>query len=683
MERFLLMGGVVSLLIAMTATAGDQPASQRDPEVASADGDLTGLPDPWENLAVPTTDFPWEAYHRSIKHNKNGAKIVEIAVAEDGRYPDEVGQDLDHEPYELVQYLDSTGPGPHDYEAWCSEFLSWAYKAAEVPMTGGSFGGWMWGWSTAIRDWFIENKRFIDRDHPEWDTFTPQPGDYIRQDFGKGDHTAIVRYAEGDTLYSVDGNWGNRVALNTYNNWKDNNTIVGIGVRDEAAITIYTPIDGDQLDRGFEYEIGWATIDVDTINIELYKGGALDSELGSAIESENGVLLWTVPEDQALGDDYTLRITDASDSENYAESEAFSITDPGMIAEFPYIQNYDAFEAGTTILEDFWKQLSNDHLNWHVHTGPTPSRIGDMPDCTGPMADHTTGDAGNYLYVEASEDNNPTKEAHNITPVFDLTSLVKPVLSFWYHMFSHVPEEVDEEGPIDQMGDLFMDVWEAGTWQEGVFTLSGDQGDAWHRHVLDLAEYAGKKIRVRFRGITGVSWASDICIDDFVITDTPVFTSDPVTEAHADSPYAYDVIVSDDDPASLVFEVQSAPDFLAFTDNGDGTGVLSGTPGQADIGAHDVTLAVSDPLIEEPAQQVFTIEVGEPDVDSDSDSDSDADSDSDSDTDADTDSDTDSDSDGDNSEEGRDASGCGCGQIGEQLPRQGILTVLSILMPTL
>ena len=57
-------------------------------------------------------------------------EVIDLAVKKEGRYPDEVGKDLKTYPYANSYYLQKTGSGVHDYEAWCSEFVSWVYKAA-------------------------------------------------------------------------------------------------------------------------------------------------------------------------------------------------------------------------------------------------------------------------------------------------------------------------------------------------------------------------------------------------------------------------------------------------------------------------------------------------------------------------------------------------------------------------
>src|SRR5690606_2352084 len=50
------------------------------------------------------------------------------------------------------------------------------------------------------------------------------------------------------------------------------------------------------------------------------------------------------------------------------------------------------------------------------------------------------------------------------------------------------------------------------------------------------------------------------------------------------------------------------PDWLTLTDNGDGTGTLTGTPGDEHVGDHEVVLEAADPNAL-TAQQSFTVSV--------------------------------------------------------------------------
>jgi large repetitive protein len=76
----------------------------------------------------------------------------------------------------------------------------------------------------------------------------------------------------------------------------------------------------------------------------------------------------------------------------------------------------------------------------------------------------------------------------------------------------------------------------------------------------------------------------------------PVFTSTEVTSARADESYAYNVRANDPDGNStLVLSAPVKPAWLTtFTDQGSGMALLSGTPVEADIGGHNVSLRVTD-----------------------------------------------------------------------------------------
>ena len=91
--------------------------------------------------------------------------------------------------------------------------------------------------------------------------------------------------------------------------------------------------------------------------------------------------------------------------------------------------------------------------------------------------------------------------------------------------------------------------------------------------------------------------------------DAPFFTSSAVTGAIQDVQYSYTVGTGDPDVGdSRTITAPVKPGWLVFTDNGDGTGLLTGTPGNGDLGSNAVTLTVSD-ASGAAVNQVFTINV--------------------------------------------------------------------------
>gem|GEM_PF-1736303 len=180
------------------------------------------------------------------------------------------------------------------------------------------------------------------------------------------------------------------------------------------------------------------------------------------------------------------------------------------ISSFPYNQNFDglalcantAFACaadGACALGSGWTNGSGDDIDWSVDDQATPS------GSTGPSGDHTSGN-GRYLYTESSSCYNNNGDL--LSPCFNLSGAGSASLSFWHHLYGAT------------MGSLSLQVStnEGTTWSGNVWTLSGDQGNAWQQANVDLSSYAGSTIRLRFRGTTGTSYTSDMAIDDVEIS---------------------------------------------------------------------------------------------------------------------------------------------------------------------
>ena len=265
--------------------------------------------------------------------------------------------------------------------------------------------------------------------------------------------------------------------------------------------TLNVPNGGEKWEQGNTYSITWSDNIEENVKIELYKGGTRSSTIASSTESD-GEYEWTIPADQEIGNDYKVKISSIENDTVFSISSANFSIEEEFILSVPYAQNFDDLDTGETLPEK-WEQLSADDFNWTVWTGPTPSKVGNTPNVTGPDGDHTSGN-GNYLYVEASDPNNPDKKADFTTPKFDISTAANLELTFWSHMYSSQNE----------MGNLYLDVEVDGNWNSGVIHLTDDHGDQWFETTQDLSSYTGDRMRLRFRAVTGASWASDICIDD-------------------------------------------------------------------------------------------------------------------------------------------------------------------------
>ena len=131
---------------------------------------------------------------------------------------------------------------------WCSEFVSWVYRRAGYPFSGGSRGGWLLNDTEKVRAWFEIHATYVTRDDPDWAGFTPRPGDYVflgRADglggFTTRAHSGIVERLDADgTLRTIEGNNDDRPVgryaypsfrTNTTDNFPDGGIVLGFGLR--------------------------------------------------------------------------------------------------------------------------------------------------------------------------------------------------------------------------------------------------------------------------------------------------------------------------------------------------------------------------------------------------------------------------------------------------------------------
>ncbi len=370
-------------------------------------------------------------------------------------------------------------------------------------------------------------------------------------------------------------------------------------IEEKSNLELKTPNGGEYLEKESDVEITWEDNLSGNVQLDLVRDTVVYRNIAASVPS-NGSYTWTIPEDVISGVDYKIRVTSLDKGWLYDESDGrISIQNP-MITQFPYVQDFDDMDTGSTRpLSEYWEQLDDDDFDWIVLSGPTPSQ---QYESTGPTGDHTSGN-GNYVYVEASNPNNPNKKANMLTPVFDFSMLREPVLTFWVQMKSD----------SNTMGDIYLDIWSDGSWDTEVVHLTDDHGDPWFVNTVDLSEYEGKRTQIKFRGITGASWCGDMCIDDFEIkgevNNLPEFSSSPDTTAESGKEYLYTVEAKDDDGDDLTFAGKKLPSWLTLTDNGDGTAELKGTPENGDVGENEVVITVSDGIIAEPVEQAFTINV--------------------------------------------------------------------------
>jgi len=182
-------------------------------------------------------------------------------------------------------------------------------------------------------------------------------------------------------------------------------------------------------------------------------------------------------------------------------------------AGLPYSQNFDSFDNcdpnadcdAPCFLQSGWhndlNQISDD-TDWIVYQGATPT------SGTGPSFDQNQNNKeGKYLYLEGSR-GCTEKESYLLSPCFDLTSVTQPTFSFWYYMFGQ------------DIGRLHVDLFDGETWYFNIMpTLTGEQNDDWQEVEIDLTAFLNKTVNIRFRGVTGEDFLTDIAIDNVALFD--------------------------------------------------------------------------------------------------------------------------------------------------------------------
>ena len=183
-----------------------------------------------------------------------------------------------------------------------------------------------------------------------------------------------------------------------------------------------------------------------------------------------------------------------------------TVTRTGGVSSYPFLETFDTYSTGEPETFGPWVNVVYDDEDWSIETGQTGSSN------TGPGGDHSSG-TGNYIYTEAS--GNSFSEFVVELPCVDLSLLNDPHMGYWYHMTG------------DDMGSLYVDVFNGTSWMT-IDSLIGEQqtsvASPWEEATIDLSAYAGNVITVRFRGITGGGYESDISIDDVAIYE--VYTND-------------------------------------------------------------------------------------------------------------------------------------------------------------
>ena len=126
-----------------------------------------------------------------------------------------------------------------------------------------------------------------------------------------------------------------------------------------------------------------------------------------------------------------------------------------------------------------------------------------------------------------------------------------------------------------------------------LFTISGNNlvlTDG----VLDFETQSSYDVTVRITDSGSLTHDQSFTINVNDLNEAPIFSSTAVTSATQNTLYSYTINTNDVDGDGLTISATTKPIWLSFTDNGNGTATLSGTPDNSHVGDHNVVLSVSD-----------------------------------------------------------------------------------------
>jgi hypothetical protein len=132
-----------------------------------------------------------------------------------------------------------------------------------------------------------------------------------------------------------------------------------------ATLQITSPNGSEQWQPGTTHNINWTQSGLSgNVTLQLYKGASLSSQVGTA-GATAGSFAWTIPSDQATGNDYQIRIFQGS-VEDYSDANFFIVT----------IRKYDLLGSWSTGVSS----LNLDTGAWDLITSSAATQIaaGDM-----------------------------------------------------------------------------------------------------------------------------------------------------------------------------------------------------------------------------------------------------------------------------------------------------------------
>jgi len=412
---------------------------------------------------------------------------------------------------------------------------------------------------------------------PSWLTFTDN-GDGTATLTGTPPNSAVG--ANPVTLQLDDGNGG--VVMQSFT--------VNVANTNDAPTFTSTPATTGMQDNPYSYTI---TLNDDDGDNPAITGTILPDWLTLVDNGDGTGTLTGTPDNGDVG--VHAIVLAADDGNGGTAAQTFTVT-VGNVEDLPQftstpVLTVDEDTAYTYVLRA--TDPDGDPLSFDDTNVPAWLTLTDNGDGTATLTGTPeNGDVGDHSIVVTVDDGNGnmvpqaftvTVNNTNDAPSFTSTPTVSATEDVAY---SYTIATVDDDG-----NPLTINATTIPSWLtlvdngDGTATLSGtpendDVGSA--AVILEVTDGNGG---------TGTQ-AFSIAVAN--ADDEPVFTSTPVTNGREDEFYTYVVTATDADGDPLSFTGVTLPDWLTFTDNGDGTGVLSGLPDNDNVGVHNVVLSVND-----------------------------------------------------------------------------------------
>ena len=260
---------------------------------------------------------------------------------------------------------------------------------------------------------------------------------------------------------------------------------------------------------------------VTSIPIEAQVNGGGFMTVGSYSGSipPGGTDIYSFPLDLSAVGTYDIDVISVfpGDGDPTNDTASISVEQIAPINVFPWTEDFETFtECGNSFdpcdfdcsaaVANNWVQDEGEGDDWRVDFGGTPS------GGTGPAMDNNPGtDQGKYLFTEASGCNNVISNI--ITPCMDVSGLNNPFVDFYIHMFG------DDQGTMNL--DISLD--DGATWSN-LWTTTGQlqtaDSDPWALQEVSL-QNPGGVIKLRWQGVTGPGFESDMGLDDIRVYDRP------------------------------------------------------------------------------------------------------------------------------------------------------------------